>query len=151
MSKDKRGKNDINYIEEQETTTLADDAATMGDIKINHSVVGNIVRLAALEVDGVVSVGRGLVDGIKEIFKGNDSDHGVRVSEDEVGQYNIEVKVQMCFGVVLTKVAMEVQQNVSLQVKKMTMKEVGRVDVLIEGIRLDESRKSGKPEWQDAI
>ena len=33
---------------------------TLGDIRINHSVVASIVRLAALEVSGVAAVGGGL-------------------------------------------------------------------------------------------
>ena len=138
-------------VQEDTTTSISDDTSTMGDIKINHSVVGNIVRLATLEVDGVVSVGSGIVDGIREIFKGNDSDHGVRVSEDEAGQYDIEVKVQMRFGEELAKVAMEVQQNVSTQVKRMTMKEVGHVDVLIDGIRLEDDSKDKPADWQDSM
>ena len=55
----------------KETTipTVSEASNTLGDIRINHSVVASIVRLAALEVSGVAAVGGGFVDGIAEIFK----------------------------------------------------------------------------------
>lgn len=48
--------------------TVSEDSNTLGDIRINHSVVASIVRLATLEVSGVAAVGGGFVDGIAEIF-----------------------------------------------------------------------------------
>ena len=65
--------------------TVSEDNNSLGDIRINHSVVANIVRLAALEVSGVVAVGGSFVDGIAEIFskKGGD-ERGVRVARVNV-------------------------------------------------------------------
>jgi uncharacterized alkaline shock family protein YloU len=65
----------------------------LGDIKINHSVVASIVRLAALNAEGVYSVGGGFVDSIAEVFSKKESDRGVRVSVDENGDYVIQVNV----------------------------------------------------------
>lgn len=107
----------------------------LGDIKINHSVVANIVRLAAQNVEGVHSVGGGFVEGITEIFSKKDSDRGVRVSENEVGEYVIEVKVNLLFGYELAKVGEAIQKSVSQHVQRMTMKQVDRVDVIIDGVR----------------
>ena len=53
---------------------------TLGDIRINHSVVASIVRLAALEVSGVAAVGGGFVDGIAEIFSQKGDERGVRAT-----------------------------------------------------------------------
>ncbi|MDR2769647.1 MAG: Asp23/Gls24 family envelope stress response protein [Puniceicoccales bacterium] len=116
-----------------------EDNAVMGDIKINHSVVAGIVRLAAQEVEGVHSVGGGFVEGITEIFSKKDSDRGVRVSENEIGEYVIEVRVNLLFGFELAKVGTHIQHNVSKQIARMTMKQVDRVDVVIDGVR------TGKP------
>mgnify|MGYP004651938499 CR=1 FL=1 len=109
----------------------------IGDIKINHSVVANIVRLAAQQVEGVHSVGGGFVEGITEMFSKKDSERGVRVSENEVGEYEIEVKVNLLFGYELAKVGTNIQRNVAEQVLRMTMKPVDRVDVIIDGVRTD--------------
>lgn len=62
MNKDKEPNN------ESTIPTVSEESNTLGEIRINHSVVASIVRLAALEVSGVAAVGGGFVDGIAEIF-----------------------------------------------------------------------------------
>jgi uncharacterized alkaline shock family protein YloU len=111
-------------------------AGALGDIKINHSVVASIVRLAALNAEGVYSVGGGFVDSIAEVFSKKESDRGVRVSVDENGDYVIQVRVIMRFGVELAKVATQVQEHVREQVQRMTSNDVSRVDVIIDGVKL---------------
>ena len=111
--------------------------AVMGDIKINHSVVANIVRLAAQQVEGVHSVGGGFVEGIAEIFSKKDSERGVRVSENEVGEYEIEVKVNLMFGYELARVGASIQRSIAEHVLRMTMKPVDRVEVIIDGVKTE--------------
>ncbi|MGJ8650503.1 MAG: Asp23/Gls24 family envelope stress response protein [Opitutaceae bacterium] len=137
-----------NSSENNESTipTVSEDSNTLGEIRINHSVVANIVRLAALEVTGVVAVGGGFVDGIADIFKSKKGDErGVRVDEDEVGDYQIEIRVILRFGVELAAVATDIQQRISEQVEKMTSKNVARVNVVIDGVRSEEEQ--AKEDW----
>lgn len=115
---------------------------SLGDIKINNSVVANIARIAATEIDGVYSIGSSLVEGITEMFSKKESDRGVRVSEDPVGDYIIEIRVILRFGVSLAKVAVQIQENIKDKVSKMTMKNVNRVDVIIDGVRNDDKSKN---------
>ncbi len=122
-------------------TSVSEKTTSLGEIKINHSVVASIVRIATLEVEGVAAVGGGFVDGIREIFRGRESDHGVQVSLSEAGDYEIEVRVVMLFGVELATVAMHVQESVLEHIRRMTMKEVARVDVIIDGIRIEDAPK----------
>jgi uncharacterized alkaline shock family protein YloU len=129
--------------------TVSEDSNTLGDIRINHSVVASIVRLAALEVRGVAAVGGGFVDGIAEIFSKKGDERGVRVEEDEVGDYRIEIRVILRFGVELAAVATEMQQRIAEQVEKMTSKSVARVNVIIDGVRTDDE-KVEKEEWGDS-
>jgi uncharacterized alkaline shock family protein YloU len=129
--------------------TLSEDANTLGDIRINHSVVASIVRLAALEVVGVAAVGGGFVDGIAEIFSKKGDERGVRVEEDEAGDYRIEIRVVLKFGVELAAVASEMQQRIAKQVEKMTSKSVARVNVIIDGVRTDEEKESDDG-WDDS-
>jgi len=121
---------------------------TLGDIRINHSVVASIVRLAALEVSGVAAVGGGFVDGIAEIFSKKGDERGVRVEEDEVGDYRIEIRVILRFGCELATVATEIQERIAEQVEKMTSKSVSRANVIIDGVRTDDE-KSEADEWGD--
>ncbi|GAB1488868.1 hypothetical protein MASR2M8_13160 [Opitutaceae bacterium] len=117
--------------------TRLDDQPELGDIKINHTVIASIVRLATMQVKGVAGVGGGLVDGISEIFAKRESDHrGVKVSEDEHDNYSIEVRLVVAYGAEIGRTAYEVQVAVRTQVMAMTGKNVSRVDVIIEGVRL---------------
>ncbi|MEM1221367.1 MAG: Asp23/Gls24 family envelope stress response protein [Verrucomicrobiota bacterium] len=133
---------------EESIPTVSEDSNTLGDIRINNSVVASIVRLATLEVSGVAAVGGGFVDGIAEIFSKKGDERGVRVELDEVGDYKIEVRVDLVFGVELASVAMQIQQRVSEQVEKMTSKAVAQVNVIIDGVRTaEETQKSD--EWEE--
>lgn len=117
--------------------TRIDDQPELGDIKINHTVIASIVRLAAMQIKGVADVGGGLVDGISEIFTKRESDHrGVKVAEDEADNYSIEVRLVVAYGAEIGRTAYEVQVAVRTQVMAMTGKNVARVDVIIEGVRL---------------
>ncbi|MFP4156177.1 MAG: Asp23/Gls24 family envelope stress response protein [Opitutales bacterium] len=128
--------------------TLSEDSNTLGDIRINHSVVASIVRLAALEVSGVAAVGGGFVDGIAEIFSKKGDERGVRVEEDEVGDYRIEIRLVLRFGVELATTASQVQQRIAQQIEKMTSKNVARVNVIIDGVRTEEEIKPDE-DWEE--
>jgi len=132
-----------------------DDQPELGDIKINHNVVASIVRLATLQVPGVAGVGGGLVDGISELFAKRESDHrGVRVSEDTDDSYAIELRLIVNYGAEIGRTAYEVQVAVRKQVIAMTGKNVSKVDVIIEGVRLPTeltpSQEKTDDLWPDA-
>lgn len=128
-----------------------DDQPDLGDIKINHNVIAGIVRLAALQVKGVSGVGGGIVDGIGEIFTKKEADNrGVRVNESEDGEYEIEVRLIVVYGSEIGQTAYDVQVDVRKQVIAMTGKEVRKVDVIIEGVRIPgESNSSEDDLWPD--
>jgi uncharacterized alkaline shock family protein YloU len=113
-----------------------------GEIRINHSVIASIVRYSALDVDGVAQVGGRFMDGIAEIFSKRDSDRGVTVKEDDQGRYAIDIRVLLYFGSPLTRVAVQIQQNVAQQVAIMTNKEVAQVNVTIDGVRTRENKST---------
>lgn len=116
--------------------TPTDDGDSADSIRIADSVVASIVRMACLEVDGVASVG-GASDGFWDSLSGKKPGRGVLVTLDDAENYQIEVHVEMRFGVELAKVAMQVAQNVREQVSRMTMKGVAKVDVIIDGVRME--------------
>lgn len=130
-----------------------DDGPSLGEIKINHTVVASIVRLASLQIPGVVGVGGGLVDGIAELFSKKESDHrGVKVEEDASDRYAIEVRLVLAYGTEIGKTAYDVQVAVRKQIIAMTGKNVSRVDVIIEGVRLPgggPAEDKGEELWPD--
>jgi len=139
------------HSKESSIPTISEESNSLGDIRINHSVVASIVRLAALEVVGVAAVGGGFVDGIAEIFSKKGDERGVRVEEDEVGDYRIEIRVILRFGVELATVGNQIQQRIAEQVEKMTSKSVARVNVVIDGVRNDDPEKETETDdWNGA-
>jgi len=127
-----------------------EDQPSLGEIKISHSVIASIVRLATLQVSGVSGVGGSFVDGIAEMFSKKESDRGVRIEEDEAGEYTVELRVVITYGAEIGKTAFDVQMAVREQVTHMTGKPVKRVDVIIEGVRTPESVKKRDDDWSDA-
>lgn len=129
-----------------------DDQPDFGDIKINHDVVASIVRLAALQVKGVAGVGGGLVDGISELFAKREADkRGVKVSEQSGDAYAIDIRLVVTYGAEIGKTAYEVQFAVRKQVMAMTGKNVSKVDVIIEGVRLPDDTSAASHDKNDDL
>jgi uncharacterized alkaline shock family protein YloU len=74
---------------------------------------------------------------------------GVRVEEDEAGDYLIEIRVILRFGVELAAVGTQIQERISEQIEKMTSKNVARVNVVIDGVRTDEDEKEPE-QWDES-
>ena len=133
--------------EEMNVPVTMEESTGLGDIMINHTVVASIVRLATMEVPGVVSVGGGsMVEGITEFFSKKEAERGVRVDESEDGGYRIEVRVILKFGVDLAKTGLAVQEVVRSRVLDMTSKPASQIDVVIDGIKMDVEEKEEKEE-----
>lgn len=125
-------------MDSQESTieTGEDQEGSLGQIKVNHTVVSTIVKMAAINVSGVLAVGGNFVENFIAQISSKESDKGVRVSEDEAGNYQIEIRVLMEYGVELAKTAETLQMIVAKQVTNMTGKPVATVDVIIEGVKM---------------
>ena len=114
---------------------VSEEGDSLGDIAINNTVVVRIASLAAQQVEGVVGISCGnFVDKVLA----NKSSGGVRVAEDEHGNYNITLPVTLQFGLGLAEIAYSIQSRVRDQITKMTNKNVARVDVVIEDIKMPE-------------
>ncbi len=134
-------------MEQQETSIeIGEDQDNgLGQIKVNHTVVATIVKMAATSVKGVVAVGGSFIENVSALFSSKDYDKGIRVSEDEAGDYVIELRVHMEYGVELAKTAENLQLTVAKQVANMTGKSVSSVDVIIEGVKMAEEPPPNKP------
>ena len=72
------------------------------------------------------------------------------MAEDEAGDYLIEVRVILQFGVELGKVALQIQENINRQVSHMTTKKVAKIDVVIDGVRTDEKHEAIRQSKKEA-
>ncbi|MEM9159039.1 MAG: Asp23/Gls24 family envelope stress response protein [Verrucomicrobiota bacterium] len=138
-------------MDTQETTLEPGDEQStgLGQIKVNHTVVATIVKMAAQSVPGVIGVGGSFIENVSALFSSKDYDKGVRVSEDEAGNYQIEIRVMMEYGVELAKTAENLQMTISKQVTNMTSKPVAGVDVIIEGVKMSEEETKAEEELEE--
>ena len=118
--------------------TFSEETGSLGTIRINHSVIAGIVRLATQSVKGVINVGGvGVVEGLTDFFSKKESERGVSVSESEDGSYSIEVRVVLRFGVDLAKTGSLIQETIRDQILSMTGNHASVIDVVIDDIKQD--------------
>ena len=128
--------------EEEIIPTFSEGSSELGTIRINHSVIAGIVRLATQSVSGVVNVGGGgVVEGLTDFFSKKESERGVKVTEIDGGGYDIEVRVVLEFGVDLAKTGSAIQEAIRDQILAMTGNHAKNIDVVIDDIKMDVSDK----------
>jgi len=129
-------KKKTNPDSEDSIHTFSEESGSLGTIRINHSVVAGIVRLATQSVKGVINVGgAGVVEGLTDFFAKKESERGVSVSEQEDGTYKIEVRVVLRFGVDLAKTGAIIQEAIRDQILSMTGNHASVIDVVIDDIK----------------
>ena len=136
----KKAKEEV--IEEVTVPTISEESSELGTIRINHSVIAGIVRLAAQSVQGVVNVGSaGVVEGLTDFFSKKESERGVKVTESSDGGYEIEVRVVLEFGVDLAKTGVAIQESIKEQILSMTGNQARSIDIIIDDIKMDNPNK----------
>lgn len=124
--------------EEEIIPMISEESSELGTIRINHSVVAGIVRLATQSVAGVVNVGGGgVVEGLTDFFSKKESERGVKVTESADSGYEIEVRVVLEFGVDLAKIGTTIQESIRDQILAMTGNHAKSIDVVIDDIKMD--------------
>ena len=129
-------KKKTNSEPDERIPTFSEESGNLGTIRINHSVVAGIVRLATQSVKGVINVGgAGVVEGLTDFFAKKESERGVSVSENEDGTYKIEVRVVLRFGVDLAKTGSLIQESIRDQIFSKTGNHASVIDVVIDDIK----------------
>ncbi|MBU1262772.1 Asp23/Gls24 family envelope stress response protein [bacterium] len=107
----------------------------LGEIKVSDGVIGTIAATAAINVEGVVGMSAGIVDGVVKLLTGTQLTKGMRVEmgEEEVA---IDISVIVKYGAKISDVAFNVQKEVKSAVEQMTSLSVVEVNVFIEGVEL---------------
>jgi len=138
--------------EEEIIPTISEESSELGTIRINHSVVAGIVRLATQSVEGVVNVGGGgVVEGLTDFFSKKESERGVKVTESADSGYEIEVRVVLEFGVDLAKIGTTIQESIRDQILAMTGNHAKSIDVVIDDIKMDGGGKDlDEDNWSSA-
>ncbi len=106
-----------------------------GTVKIANDVVSIIAGLAATEVEGVYGMSGGITRDITEMFGMKNLSKGVKV---EVGEKEaaIDLFIIVEYGMKISEVAENVQENVKTKVETMTGLNVVEVNVNVQGVNI---------------
>jgi len=110
----------------------------LGLIKIHEDVIISIVSKSTISVDGVSKLaGSSLVDNIADIV-GSKKLHDRSISVKLDGSIvEIEVKVNIEYGIHIPTIASKIQEVVISEVEKSTGMNVKSVDVIIQEIEME--------------
>ena len=126
-----------NNLEEQNNEV----ANGMGTIRITDDVVAIIADIAAMEIQGVVSMSGGIAGGISEMLGRKSLSKGVRV---EVGEKEAKVDLYVIveYGCRIPDVAWNIQEKVKKSVESMTGLLVPEVNIHVQGVRFQDENEN---------
>ena len=118
----------------------------MGTVKIANEVVTTIASQAVADIKGV-AVATSFAEDIVEKFVKKSSQKGIRIiTDDETGITDIEVHINVAYGINILEISWAVQEAVKKNITTMTDVKVGKVNVSVDGILVEKEPKPAKPE-----
>lgn len=107
-----------------------------GKVVVDEDVLAKYAGSAAVECFGVVGMASvSMKEGIVKLLKKDSIRHGVEVRIQENKLY-ITMHIIVAYGVSVMTVAENLIQNVKYKVEQYTGMEVGKITVLVEGIKV---------------
>ncbi len=122
--------------------------SNIGSVKVSDEVIATIASVAATQVDGVVGMSEGIVDGIAKIITGGQATKGIKVSVGEE-EAAIDISVIVEYGHSIAEIGRKIQECVKNAIESMTGLRVVEVNVYIQGVHLigekhDEKHEKGR-------
>lgn len=103
-------------------------------VKISDDVVAVIAGLAVNEINGIVGMASGIVEGFTKMISGKKNAHkGVKVTISEEA-VEIDFNVIVEYGVKIHEVCAEAQVNVKKAVETMTGMNVSSVNIYVQNV-----------------
>ena len=141
MSENK--KDDV-IIEEE---SIVEETNDKGMVKISDEVISIVATMATSEVAGVHSMSGNITSGLVEFLGGKKSPtKGIRVSVDDLGSVTLDIHVTVTYGYKIPDVAWEIQENVKKAVEDLTGMPVLKVNIHVDGININKSKKEESEE-----
>lgn len=118
-------------------------ADNSGSVKIANEVIMTIASQAVCDIKGV-TVASTFAEGIVDMIVKKNTQRGVRIlTNEETGITDIDVHINVTYGLKILEVSWAVQQAVKKNVTMMTDVKLGNVNVFVDGIIVE---KEPKPE-----
>jgi uncharacterized alkaline shock family protein YloU len=125
----------------QEFAVAEASGSEYGQIRINNNVIAIIAHETAKKVPGVVELQGSLADDLAGMIGKKAKDRGIRIEKENEELLTIDLTVVLEFGVKIPEICVQLQQAVKDAVEEMTGQQVYSVNVLVQGIRNQGSRK----------
>src|SRR5690606_29757653 len=110
----------------------------LGKIRIADEVIATIAGVAATESYGLVGMhARNVQEGLSVLLRREDLARGVQVTIADDNRAIIDLSVGVQYGVNIAEVAHNVMEQVKYAVESQCGLEVARVNVHVEGVRVD--------------
>ena len=106
----------------------------LGAVRINNNAITTIASIAAMEIKGVSKIGGGIGKTLFDFLSKKGVTKGVKINAKE-SEIKLTIYVTVEYGVDITRIADEVQENVKRAVEKMTGLALSGVDVVVEGVK----------------
>ena len=104
----------------------------LGTISIHNNVIASVASIAAMEIEGVKSIGKDTKCIILE-FIGRKS-YAIRVQIDKTGKVTVRIPLVAKYGFNIPEIANKVQENVRNALEKATDLSIKDIDVTVQGI-----------------
>lgn len=138
----------VNQTEEPQEHPVYTEKEEMGEIRISSEVVSIIASNAALEVEGVASLGGSLAGNISQVLGRKNPFKGIKVEVAENRNVNIDLHIIVEYGARIPDVAWKIQERIKQNVELMTGLHVEEINIHVQGVSFDKDPK--KTEQQQA-
>ena len=129
-------------INQEEQEKIEEEVKEENGIEISTDVIAVIAGVAVSEVQGVAGMAGGFAGGISEVFSGKKNlAKGIKVDKTETTA-KIDVNIIVEYGSRIPDVAFEIQNRVKKAVESMTGFKVEEVNVHVQGVNTDMSKKA---------
>ena len=113
---------------------------TLGTVTFNSDVIATIAGLAAVEVEGVAGMAGGVVSGVTELLGRKNFTKGVKVTLS-AEDCEVDLNIIITYGVRIPDVTAKIQRDVKSSIETMTGLNVKSVDVHVQGIQFEKTKK----------
>jgi uncharacterized alkaline shock family protein YloU len=113
-----------------------------GEINVSTEVIEKIAGITALESYGLVGMAsQSIKDGIAELLRKENFNKGINVTKEEDGTITLDMYVIMLYGVKISEVAGNVQQQVKHSLENMLGISVDKINIYVQGIKVEKEEK----------
>lgn len=121
------------------------DKEELGEIRISSEVVSIIASNAAMEVEGIASLGGGIAGNISQVLGRKNPFRGIKVEVTENRDVNIDLHIIVEYGARIPEVAWKIQERIKHNVEQMTGLHVEEINIHVQGVSFDKDTKKAEP------